>query len=354
MSSQFMKAIYLSLGLIASQGLAEPKAPELTQAESHVVQLNQNMFPIYGAALETFKKQFMSEHPVILALFSGAGGRMILYRPGQAPIEAPSPDRTYQLVKSVGHTGIAIYSILIPHVKDPKANPVWQPQLKAMSESIAKALSSNKELKIDDSTRTLIRDMLTVEKKFVDSVIAKGTYSEKELREFTRGLKPWIKKIGNVAGQVQVNHWVQTLAEWQKLLGSDWEKTYAVTNSIYVTRQNNILFSILAQFMGTEAINRRLLLAETTGFTTTPDDMLGLLVRIVNDRVLSEYFFNEKMLMDTELFGSGAREALKLAMKRIGKPTVLPEYAHFNSNEWPWRTNPAYGDGPRTIDETVD
>ena len=32
----------------------------------------------------------LAKHPVILALFSGAGGRMILYRPGKPPLEAPS------------------------------------------------------------------------------------------------------------------------------------------------------------------------------------------------------------------------------------------------------------------------
>jgi hypothetical protein len=47
-----------------------------------------------------------------------------------------------------------------------------------------------------------------------------------------------------------------------------------------VTRQNNILFSVLAQFMRQEAINDRLFLIETTTFTTTPDDMLELLTRI--------------------------------------------------------------------------
>jgi hypothetical protein len=47
------------------------------------------------------------------------------------------------------------------------------------------------------------------------------------------------------------------------------EKTCAASNTIYVTRQNNILFSVLAQFFGPEAINSRLMLIETISFTTT-------------------------------------------------------------------------------------
>src|SRR5437868_62450 len=39
-------------------------------------------------------------------------------------------------------------------------------------------------------------------------------------------------------------------------------KTLAASNSIYVTRQNNVVFSVLAQYFGPEAINDRLILIE--------------------------------------------------------------------------------------------
>ena len=74
------------------------------------------------------------------------------------------------------------------------------------------------------------------------------------------------------------------LADWKAMLGADWEKTYAASNTIYVARQNNVLFSVLAQFFGPDAINSRLILIETVSFTTTPDDMLESLTRIIADR----------------------------------------------------------------------
>ena len=37
------------------------------------------------------------------------------------------------------------------------------------------------------------------------------------------------------------------------MLGADWDKTYAASNTIYVARQNNVLFSVLAQFFGRDA-----------------------------------------------------------------------------------------------------
>jgi hypothetical protein len=53
-------------------------------ATKDMLALNTGMFELYGDAAKIFQKNILSKHPVILGLFSGAGGRMILYRPGMA------------------------------------------------------------------------------------------------------------------------------------------------------------------------------------------------------------------------------------------------------------------------------
>ena len=100
------------------------------------------------------------------------------------------------------------------------------------------------------------------------------------------------------------------LADWKTQLGADWDKTYAASNTIYVARQNNVLFSVLAQFFGPDAINDRLLLIETISFTTTPADMLESLTRIIADRSVGSLFFGNYHLMDYELMGGDARVAI--------------------------------------------
>jgi len=55
-------------------------------ATQNVLALNRGMFELYDDAAKIFKQNILSKHPVILGLFSGAGGRFILYRPGQAPL----------------------------------------------------------------------------------------------------------------------------------------------------------------------------------------------------------------------------------------------------------------------------
>ncbi len=65
------------------------------------------MFELYGNAGRIFTNNITGKSPIILGLFSGKGGRFILYRPGMAPLEAPSVPITYQLLKSVGHSTMA-------------------------------------------------------------------------------------------------------------------------------------------------------------------------------------------------------------------------------------------------------
>ena len=77
-------------------------------ATKNVLALNTGMFDLYGDAAKVFQKNILSQHPVILGLFSGAGGRFILYRPGQPPLDAPSVPIVYQLLKSIGHSTMAL------------------------------------------------------------------------------------------------------------------------------------------------------------------------------------------------------------------------------------------------------
>src|SRR5215471_15844445 len=84
-------------------------------ATKNVLALNTAMFGLYDAAGRVFQKNILAQHPVILGLFSGAGGRFILYRPGMAPLEAPPVPIVYQLLKSVGHSTMALTEVVIPY-----------------------------------------------------------------------------------------------------------------------------------------------------------------------------------------------------------------------------------------------
>ena len=118
------------------------------------------------------------------------------------------------------------------------------------------------------------------------------------------------------------------------MLGADWDKTYAASNTIYVARQNNVLFSVLAQFFGPDAINSRLMLIETISFTTTPDDMLESLTRIIADRSVGAAVLRQ--LLPDGLRADGRRCAHRhhraRAPKRGMKPFLPPACRSARSN----------------------
>jgi hypothetical protein len=145
------------------------------------------------------------------------------------------------------------------------------------------------------------------------------------------------------AAQTKVAHWMTILAGWKTMLGADWDKTYAASNTIYVARQNNVLFSVLAQFFGADAINDRLLLIETVPFTTTDADMLDSLTRIIADRSVGALFFGNYHLMDYELMSGDARATIIAESGKRDMTPLLPPPVPFGSHQWPTLVTPGPG-----------
>jgi len=108
-------------------------------ATKNVLALNSGMFELYGDAAKIFQSNILDRHPVILGLFSGAGGRFILYRPGQAPIEAPAVPIVYQLLKSVSHSTMALGEVVGPYLDNPD-NQSWRGSMLAYRSQMKSAL----------------------------------------------------------------------------------------------------------------------------------------------------------------------------------------------------------------------
>jgi hypothetical protein len=315
-------------------------------ATKDMLALNTGMFELYGDAARIFQKNILGKHPVILALFSGAGGRLILYRPGAAPLEAPQVPIAYQLLKSVSHSTMALAPVVGPYLDNPE-DKSWRGAMLAYRSRMQSAFNGLDLTPMEpdwrDNNRTILRNNLA----FMDECIAKGEISFGALEAFGKTQAPFLAKNVAWAAQTQVNHWMTVLAGWKAQLGADWDKTYAASNTIYVTRQNNVIFGVLAQFFGPEAINDRLLLIETVSFTTTPSDLLESLTRIIADRSVGALFFGNYHLMDYELMGGDARAAIIAETARRGMTPVLPPLVPFGSKQWPALVTP--GPGPATI-----
>jgi hypothetical protein len=313
-------------------------------ARENVLALNTAMFSLYDDSARLVRENILAQHPVILALFSGAGGRFILYRPGMAPVDGPSVPVVYQLLKSVGHSTMVLSVMAGPHIDKP-ADQSWRAPMAAFRARLQAALDGLDQTEMRQDWRATTRDILAANIAFSDECLGKGIISFASVKNFTEKQGPKLKKIIAWAAETQVAHWIAVVADWKKELGSDWDKTYAASNTIYVARQNNILFSVLAQFFGPEAVNSRLILLETISFTTTPEDMLEALTRIIGDRTVGALFFGNTYLMDYELMGGNARDAIVAETAKRGMTTFLPPLVPFGSKQWPTLITPGPGPG---------
>lgn len=364
---KFFSYLILSTVFASSFGMADeiPNVPDFMQsfvkdpsnpvpkdriAFNNMITLNDDMFTIYDRSLGIYRNNFLSHHNLIMGLFSGKGGRFILYRPGQPPLEAESVPQVYQAAKGVGHTAMATFVLLSPYTANPAVNLGWLGSLIAYRANVQTAMDTLGALDVTPEVRKLFQETLKQIAVFMDTCIKNRSYTFDQLESWARNIQPNLARLIDVATQAQVRHWWSVLEQWKKMIGKDWDSTYALSNSIYVARQNNILFSILVQFFGQEAMNDRLILLETTDFTTTPDLMMDAFMRIVSDRLIGEVFFKYPRLMDFELLGGSARKVIEAEAAEHGVKAILPPLVPYDTDDWPWKTDPR-GSGPSSMDQ---
>lgn len=310
--------------------------------------LNNKLFGAYQGNLNVVRARLLAEQPIIVAPHARS---FVLFRPGAEPLTAPPVPDHFDIAKSVAHTTLTTYEILAPYRDTASHDQSWVKTLSAYRSEVAGALSVVDKLPVPTSEHKLYRQVMQAMLDFHDGILARKTFTGDELDRALQAIEPQVAQLLEIAVTVQVEHWYSVMTEWKKLIGKDWPRTYAITNVGYVTRQNNLYYSILAQFMGEDAINDRLLLFETDGCDVTTDSLLTILSRVVADRGLSLSVFNDKFLMDTDIFAHPARKAIPRVAQKYGMPVVLPPQVHFQSNEWPWRDNPDKGSGPRSLDD---
>ena len=174
----------VSAGFLMAQDLPSYMAPisgrtvssPAETAMKNVLALNTSMFELYDSAHKIFESNILSKHPVILGLFSGAGGRFILYRPGMAPLEAPSVPIVYQVLKSVDHSTMALAQVVGPYLDNP-ADQSWRAPMLSYRARMQAALDGLNELSMPADWRGNDRSILQNNIAFMDDCLAKSAVS---------------------------------------------------------------------------------------------------------------------------------------------------------------------------------
>ena len=156
---------------------AAPPSAKEQRAGQAVYQLNNSMFNIYDNSLDIYQKNIRARVPLIMALFSGKGGRFILYRPGQEPLEAPSVPPIYQAAKSVGHCAMATYACVAPYIANSKEDQSWMPLMKTYRTEVQTAKDALVDLAMKPEEQALLQDTLRQVIAFMDTCLKNGGYT---------------------------------------------------------------------------------------------------------------------------------------------------------------------------------
>src|SRR5271163_5290690 len=160
-------------------------------AEQNVLALDLAMFGLYDDAQAKFQKNFLAEHPVIMALFSNQGGKLTLYRPGKAPLDAPQVPIRYQIYKSVGHSSLAVFELAGSHLGT-VSDLSWMGPMRSFRAANQTALDSLVAIDMSADIRDNQRKILEGNIKFMDACISKGSYTFADLQQYAEELKPWL------------------------------------------------------------------------------------------------------------------------------------------------------------------
>jgi hypothetical protein len=141
------------------------------------------MFDLYDTAGQTFTKNILANHPVILALFSGAGGNFTLYRPGKAPVSVPPVPIVYQILKSVGHSTMALAEVVSPYLSSANDEGWIGPAL-AYRSRLQTALDGIDAASMPEDWRANNKTIVANNIAFIDECVAKKAISFAALQAF--------------------------------------------------------------------------------------------------------------------------------------------------------------------------
>ena len=239
---------------------------------------------------------------IILSVGTPSGGRFTLHHRGQQETVEPV-DIAFATLKYVAHAPLGLFGALFPGSLDEQQPD--QTSVDRLEEYFRDTLVSVDELPVDAPSRQACRTILTDSLAFV----AKAQYSRAAFTEYARAIGAPTGLTMRVAARVQLEGIERQVRAWRERIGEDdWGGIYAAIASGWARINNSPRQQAIEQVMGAEAARARLF---TIQGVKTEEALLQRLAKILNQRELSDVFFEEKERMEEDLMGRPAREYLE-------------------------------------------
>jgi hypothetical protein len=280
-----------------------------------------------------------SVRPVIVVQNDLQGGTYTLLEHDRRTTVQPVPP-VFQMVKSVSHAPLGIYSIIAPYLgADP--TDAWRRPAEdfAVLLSNAERLVAYADLPAD--AQKACEAIITSSLKFIASIVKKETVTVDDFKDYTGPLEKAIAENLTIAGDLQVKSIRGLLERWKERLKGAWKDLYAVVLVIWTTELNNQHYLILKSEMDPSRVDDHLIVLGTATLTDdTVDVALENLGQIVQDNIAAALVFSNPDELDTDLGISlkGPEDLLSWAVKKALKRKQRA-YAMADGNSQQLRTS---------------
>lgn len=254
--------------------------------------------------------------PVIVVNNEGKGGEYTLIHDGRRESLHPVPP-VFELVKSICHIPLAIYSIIAPYLKQRDASVGWVRPLEELAAVLRNARADIKETDLPAEALAASIRILDGGLKFIEQSIKDGHFRVKNYTQFTGSVDADIKTNMRYAAEAQVAGVTRLARRWKEELGREqWKNLYVVVLSIWTTSVRNQNTIILRELMDEDNVDSHLIDIPMAQFPADPVAVaLDNLARIVQDNVAAELVFSRDQVLADSL--KGEDDLLSNAIEKI-------------------------------------
>lgn len=261
-----------------------------------------------------------SVRPVVVVQNDLQGGTYTLLESDRRTTVQPVPP-VFQMVKSVSHAPLGLYSIIAPYLGADRTD-VWRRPAEDFAVSLSNAERLVAYAGLPPSAQQACETIISRSLKFITSIVSKGRVTVEDFKGYTSPLESSIAENLTVAGKLQVKSIRALLQQWKERLKGDWKDLYAVVLVIWTTEVNNQHYLILRSEMDPSRVEDHLIVLGTaTPADDTVEVALENLGQIVQDNIAAALVFSNPDELDTDLGTSlkGPEDLLAWAVKKALK-----------------------------------
>ncbi|MBL8835364.1 MAG: hypothetical protein JNL66_03920 [Alphaproteobacteria bacterium] len=213
--------------------------------------------------------------------------------------------RLYHDLKAVAHLVFAVQLLVDPALGAGPLSPASRARLEELavrSRAVAAGLDG---FGFTPAQAERQRALIAGAQAMIARALANGRPSPAELLAWLRPLVPAVMANVDDAAAAQLDGLHAVMQRWRASLGAEqWARLNVVVLGVRQARRGNLQYAYFERLLGADAVERRLIYAESV-FAVDP--ALALLGTILTDRPAGAAFFDDPLRMERDLLADAAQ-----------------------------------------------